>query len=345
MKTIVLICGFLAASGMLSRAGAICPTAVTLAGNNANNALDGTDGADRIVGNGGNDVIRGFGGTDCINGGSQNDILDGGPDDDNIAGEGGNDVIFGGAGNDHLNGGSNDDVIAGGEGDDQIAGEGGDDIIIGGPGADRINGGSGRDTIIIMAGDVPAGRIEDIDGAGDVDTLKANFLVTLTPPLTIVTDPVTGGRYRIRNVETVVLMPTTVTSTTTPTTTSTSTTTLPQCGAGLPDASDVCGGACPAGQECATVYDVDTLSAGCACVPAPACRQATSGNCPLGARCTHSNLSASKVCGELLCCTNGLLCGEALFNGSTISCNGSAFSGAVCNASAQCCDDGGGACH
>src|SRR5262249_30875043 len=140
-------------------------------------------------------------------------------------------------------------------------------------------------------------------------------------------------------------MPTTVTTTSVVTTTSTTTTTLLTCSTGTPDANDVCGGACPIGQECATLYDVDTLSARCACAPAPACRMATAGHCPLGARCTQSSVAASKVCGELLCCTNGLLCGDAVFNGNPLTCNGSAFAGAVCNASAHCCDDGGGACH
>ncbi len=207
-----------------AHAAVTCPTNVTLAGTGTNDDLEGTDGDDNIVGGGGDDLLRGFAGSDCLNGGSFNDRLFGGPDDDELVGEGGNDLLDGGPGDDELNGGSNDDelvggpgndvlrgeggadALSGGEGDDELVGGTGSDTLIGGEGADEIAGEGGDDTIIIKAGDVPTGRVETIDGDLDDDTAVFDFDPgdVLLPDFDV-TDPETGGIYRFRSIEHIVV--------------------------------------------------------------------------------------------------------------------------------------------
>ncbi len=97
-------------------------------GDENDNTLNGTSGADKIDGNGGNDTISGSGGNDTITGGSGNDSIDGGS---------GNDTIYGGDGNDSITGGSGDDIIVGGRGDDTMA----------------AGNGSTTDTFVIRDGD------------------------------------------------------------------------------------------------------------------------------------------------------------------------------------------------
>ena len=64
--------------------------------------INGTSGADNLVGTIPNDTIYGLDGSDTLDGGSGNDILDGGNGDDVLIGGTGNDTLTGGAGNDRF---------------------------------------------------------------------------------------------------------------------------------------------------------------------------------------------------------------------------------------------------
>ena len=62
---------------------------VTILGDDKDNILNGTAGADVIQGLGGNDTIRGFGGNDVLCGGPGNDMLRGNDGNDRLFGQGG----------------------------------------------------------------------------------------------------------------------------------------------------------------------------------------------------------------------------------------------------------------
>src|SRR5215211_5448869 len=79
--------------------------------------INGTNHADRLVGNAKRDTIKGFGGGDYI------------------SGMGRHDTLYGGAG---------DDTIRGGKGDDTTDGQAGGDTLVGGSGHDRIIAGTGN---------------------------------------------------------------------------------------------------------------------------------------------------------------------------------------------------------
>jgi Ca2+-binding RTX toxin-like protein len=72
--------------------------------------IDGTDGA--------NDVVGGFGGDDSISTGSGADLAYGGTGNDTLAGGIGNDTLSGDEGDDRLTGGTGDDALSGGSGAD-----------------------------------------------------------------------------------------------------------------------------------------------------------------------------------------------------------------------------------
>ncbi|SFS13157.1 calcium-binding protein [Sphingomonas jatrophae] len=72
----------------------------TVPGDDDNNTLTGTSGADMIYGQGGNDVLSGGDGNDVLYGGSGNDRLFGGEGNDQLTGGEGADYMVGGAGND-----------------------------------------------------------------------------------------------------------------------------------------------------------------------------------------------------------------------------------------------------
>ena len=138
--------------------------------------INGTNGADNLVGTPGNDTINGFGGNDVINARAGNDIIDGGNGQDLIRANAGNDIVSGGRGIDTIFGQDGDDIISGNGGNDIIRGGSGDDIIDGGIGNDTIfgqagndilNGGFGNDLIRGNAGS------DVIDGGNGLDEIRA----------------------------------------------------------------------------------------------------------------------------------------------------------------------------
>ena len=153
---------------------------------NANDVIDGNDGANRICGLLGNDVINGNGGNDTIFGdlcdvkakplvGAQAgaggaDTINGGTGNDTIYGAGGNDKLAGGDGNDKVFGGGGNDSLSGGKGKDSLDGGKGNDKLTGGADVNTYKGGSGDDTV-----NAKNGKRETIDcGAGTKDSASVD---------------------------------------------------------------------------------------------------------------------------------------------------------------------------
>lgn len=88
--------------------------------------IEGTNGADTLLGSGGSQHLSGLNG---------------------------NDSLWGEAGSDCLEGGNGDDLLDGGMGPDLLIGGHGNDRLIGGGAADRLTGGLGADVFVIGAGD------------------------------------------------------------------------------------------------------------------------------------------------------------------------------------------------
>ena len=107
-------------------------------GNDANNFIRGSTGANTLSGLDGRDTIIGLDGADLILGGDGND---------KAKGHQANDTLDGGDGNDKLFGGGDDDSLIGGDGNDRLHGGAGNDIQLGGDGNDRLIGGLGADTL------------------------------------------------------------------------------------------------------------------------------------------------------------------------------------------------------
>jgi hypothetical protein len=120
--------------------------------------LEGTDGADKLVGTAqydivfgraGDDEIYGLAGPNHLEGAFGRDLLVGGPKNDVIDGQLGNDHLIGGAGIDYLDGGPGDDLIETGRGTDYVGGGPGNDRILAADGwRDGIDCGPGNDTVV-----------------------------------------------------------------------------------------------------------------------------------------------------------------------------------------------------
>lgn len=184
-----------------------------LAGGDGDDSLSGGAGADRLIGGTGTDLLAGGPGNDVLSGMGGNDTMLGELGDDVLEGEQGNDLLRGGPGNDtllgswgadYLDGGDQHDTLSGGDGRDVMFGAGGDDWLLGGIGADIVDGGDGADIMVIRAGDVPTSEIETLDGGTGSDLLILNGFTERPVQIageTRLTDPHTGGTYRLLNIE------------------------------------------------------------------------------------------------------------------------------------------------
>ena len=171
-----------------------------LSGGAGDDHLEGNDGGDWLSGDAGNDRLAGGDGDDVAAGGAGDDWLDGGSGADVLSGDTGNDTLLGSGGGDTLAGGDGHDTLLGGDGADAISGGAGDDVLIGGGGADVLRGDSEADIIVIKAGDVGDGLVEWVDGGAGSDTLVLNGFAAIELA-DRVTDPATGGTYRLNGLE------------------------------------------------------------------------------------------------------------------------------------------------
>ncbi len=164
--------------------------AVTIAGDDGNDNLIGSEFGDILTGGLGNDSLDGKGGADrLVESGDVNFTLAkaslsgrGADTFKNIeaaeltGGVSGNAISaakFGGSVT--LNGGDGNDSLTGGKGNDVLKGEKGEDTLKGGNGADTLQGGDDNDTLLGESGNdslVGEGGADSLVGAGGVDVLS-----------------------------------------------------------------------------------------------------------------------------------------------------------------------------
>jgi len=133
-----------------------CSGGLRLAGNAANNRLEGSPRTDIIRGFAGNDVLlglacpdrlKGAAGNDRLFGGNAGDTLEGAAGRDRLSGQNGDDLLLGGGGRDRINGGRGADTLDGQAGLDFLRGKAGVDVLRGGQGRDGMAGGAGNDRL------------------------------------------------------------------------------------------------------------------------------------------------------------------------------------------------------
>ena len=121
-------------------------------GHDGNDLICGNGGADNIDGNDGNDTVWGGEGNDDVHGNDGDDVLYGQNGNDSLHGDKDDDTAWGGAGDDHIKGGDNEDTLYGEGDDDDIDGDKDNDSLTGGEGSDRMNGGDDEDVLLGNAG-------------------------------------------------------------------------------------------------------------------------------------------------------------------------------------------------
>lgn len=152
-------------------------------GTNGADIILGGIGFDRISGQAGEDLIDGGKGDDFIVGNFSDDTLLGGDGDDFFNGDNGTDRIFGEVGRDLIVGSIQDDVLFGGDGNDRLQGQNGSDFLSGGTGDDDFSvfgdgadiafGGAGDDDFLWQETD---GAERDLlDGESGTDTLTISL--------------------------------------------------------------------------------------------------------------------------------------------------------------------------
>jgi Ca2+-binding RTX toxin-like protein len=124
----------------------------TLQGAGGSDVLDGGDGDDDVFGGQGADTITDAGGANYLRGDEGDDYVVGGAGFDDINGNMGADTADGGFGDDWVVGGKDNDLLYGDAGNDLVYGNLGDDTTDGGAGADTLRGGQGSDSVAGGAG-------------------------------------------------------------------------------------------------------------------------------------------------------------------------------------------------
>tara|TARA_R110000764_G_scaffold1267_1_gene4930 strand:+ start:7312 stop:8826 length:1515 start_codon:yes stop_codon:yes gene_type:complete len=128
--------------------------------------LEGTSGADLLLGEEGDDIVYGRAGSDTLSGAAGDDQLYGQFGRDDIAGNSGADSLYGGQGNDTLYGDAAQiSTSSETDGADFLDGGAGNDQLYGGGGVDTLNGGDGDDLIV----DYDLSRNEGIENGSVVD--------------------------------------------------------------------------------------------------------------------------------------------------------------------------------
>jgi Ca2+-binding RTX toxin-like protein len=110
-------------------------------------SVQGTSGADTLLGDANPNLIFGYGGDDILIGLTGDDVLDGGAGDDRLDGGSGDDMLSGGAGNDTYIGGIGNDTMS------DTSTSSGDTYVWGrGQGRDTIQDQGGNDQVLVSAG-------------------------------------------------------------------------------------------------------------------------------------------------------------------------------------------------
>lgn len=151
---------------------------MSITGDNQDNVLSGTSGADEIDGLGGADIILGGGGADTLRGGAGDDVIYGGAGKDQLIGGAGSDYLDGGAGADDLSGGAGSDTLSGGAGADILSGGAGADVLNGGKGDDVLSGGAGADTFVFGEG-FGFDAITDLSAQDAIDLTALSSITSL----------------------------------------------------------------------------------------------------------------------------------------------------------------------
>lgn len=175
-------------------------------GNDYNNKIKGSAGADTILGLGGDDSISANDGNDTVDGGAGNDWMDGGVGVDvlsyasatagvsvNLALTGAQNT--GGAGVDTIR---NFENLTGSDYNDVLTGTSGDNRLSGGLGVDTMIGGAGNDRYSYTAGDTiieNANEGTDLVNANDDYTLGANL-----EQLVLFNSAIYGGGNELANI-------------------------------------------------------------------------------------------------------------------------------------------------
>lgn len=125
--------------------------------------------------------VNGSPGADTIMGQDEYDVVSGGEGRDFIVGFGGRDYLYGDLGDDRINGMGDDDTLIGGTGDDRIIGDTGNDNLNGddgndwisaGSGNDRVDPGQGNDTMSMGAGNDTIALDWSYDKIGGIDVVS-----------------------------------------------------------------------------------------------------------------------------------------------------------------------------
>ena len=128
---------------------------------------DTLTGIEHLVGSEHNDTLAGDGADNILEGRDGDDVLYGGP-------AGGDDRMYGGDGDDRVFGGRGNDTLTGGEGNDELKGGPGEDTLIAdGDDMDVLYGGTGKDTFQFFPSNVGGGSIRDFTDGEDVIDLTA----------------------------------------------------------------------------------------------------------------------------------------------------------------------------
>ena len=175
---------------------------VTHPGGDGAESLNGSGGADIMIGGRGADTIDGTGGADVMRGGAGNDDFVSGSGADRMDGGNGNDTADytasgagitlnlatnvnngGDAAGDKLAdienviGSASGDTLTGDPNANTLSGLGGNDTLTGGAGNDTVVGGLGNNTIVLAAG----GGIDRITDFGDGDAIRVTGAAFTTP--------------------------------------------------------------------------------------------------------------------------------------------------------------------
>jgi len=148
-------------------------SSATISGDDNDNTLFGTEGAEAIFGLGGDDVLYGNGGGDYLDGGAGYNELHGGDGDDVLVTTGGYGYLNGDSGNDTLIGGDWGSNLDGGFGDDRLVGGEGFNYFFDSEGANVFVGGPNRNYFSLSGWNWTA-DLQVTAGAGD-DTLGVDY--------------------------------------------------------------------------------------------------------------------------------------------------------------------------